>query len=149
MFFEWNQWRTQELCSEGTNEGFNQIFKECSCQEEFHLALNSSPLNLQGTLEMQDYADFHILSKYCPGDKMLEGPPITRENMDEGEGIDDLQRWYYIGGATGFATGFWMVCIALCVNRRVRHAFFHFMVSLENWVVGALVSVLCLYSVMM
>ncbi|KAM0013731.1 putative non-specific serine/threonine protein kinase [Helianthus debilis subsp. tardiflorus] len=74
------------------------------------------------------------LSKYCPGDKMLEGPPITHENMDEGEGIDDLQRWYYIGGATGFATGFWIVCIALCVNRRVRHAFFLFMVSLENWV---------------
>ncbi|KAM0013745.1 putative non-specific serine/threonine protein kinase [Helianthus debilis subsp. tardiflorus] len=74
------------------------------------------------------------LSKYCPGDKEIGGPPVTRENTDDGEGIDDLQRWYYIGGATGFATGFWMVCIALIVNRRGRHAFFHVMNSLENWV---------------
>ncbi|KAJ0806654.1 putative non-specific serine/threonine protein kinase [Helianthus annuus] len=74
------------------------------------------------------------LSKYCPGDKEIGGPPVTRENTDDGEGIDDLQRWYYIGGATGFVTGFWMVCIALIVNRRGRHAFFHVMNSLENWV---------------
>ncbi|KAJ0606086.1 putative non-specific serine/threonine protein kinase [Helianthus annuus] len=69
------------------------------------------------------------LSKYCPGDKELEGPPVARENMDDGE-----ERWFYIGGATGFASGFWMVCIALIVNRRGRHAFFHIMNSLENWV---------------
>ncbi|KAJ0606123.1 putative transferase [Helianthus annuus] len=74
------------------------------------------------------------LSKYCPGDKELEGPLVTRENMDDGEGIDDPQRWFYIGGATGFATGFWMVCVALLVNRRARHALFHFLNSLENWV---------------
>ncbi|KAJ0806656.1 putative transferase [Helianthus annuus] len=69
------------------------------------------------------------LPKYCPREKELEGPPVTSENMDDGEG-----RWFYIGGATGFVTGFWMVCIALIVNRRGRHAFFHFMNSLENWV---------------
>ncbi|KAF5820005.1 putative non-specific serine/threonine protein kinase [Helianthus annuus] len=74
------------------------------------------------------------LTKYCPVDKVLEGPPVSRESMEGGEGIDDLQRWYYIGGATGFASGFWMVCIALIVNRRGRHAFFHVMNSLENWV---------------
>ncbi|MFS7916237.1 putative non-specific serine/threonine protein kinase [Helianthus anomalus] len=53
------------------------------------------------------------LPKYCPGDKELEGPFVARENMDDGE-----ERWFYIGGATGFVTGFWMVCIALIVNRR-------------------------------
>ncbi|KAM0024920.1 putative non-specific serine/threonine protein kinase [Helianthus debilis subsp. tardiflorus] len=74
------------------------------------------------------------LPKYCPGDKVLEGPPVSRESMEGGEGIDDLQKWFYIGGATGFATGFWMVCIALIVNRRGRQAFFHLMHSLENWV---------------
>ncbi|KAJ0806650.1 putative non-specific serine/threonine protein kinase [Helianthus annuus] len=74
------------------------------------------------------------LTKYCPGDKVLEGPPASRESMEGGEGIDDLQRWFYIGGASGFVTGFWMVCIALIVNRRGRHAFFHVMNSLENWV---------------
>ncbi|KAJ0806671.1 putative non-specific serine/threonine protein kinase [Helianthus annuus] len=74
------------------------------------------------------------LSKYCPGDKELERPPATRENMDEGKDIDDLQRCFFIGGATGFVTGFWMVCIALIVYRRGRHAFFHVMNSLENWV---------------
>ncbi|KAJ0806678.1 putative non-specific serine/threonine protein kinase [Helianthus annuus] len=30
------------------------------------------------------------LSKYCPGDKELEGPPITRENVGDGEDADDL-----------------------------------------------------------
>ncbi|KAF5820014.1 putative transferase [Helianthus annuus] len=74
------------------------------------------------------------LPKYCPGDKVLEGPPVSRESMEGGEHIDDLQRWFYIGGACGFVTGFWMVCIALIVNRRGRHAFFHVMNSLENWV---------------
>ncbi|KAJ0606097.1 putative non-specific serine/threonine protein kinase [Helianthus annuus] len=74
------------------------------------------------------------LTKYCPGDKVLEGPPVSRESMEGGEGIDDLQRWFYIGGASGFVTGFWMVCIALIVNRRGRHAFFHVMNGLENWV---------------
>ncbi|KAJ0606088.1 putative non-specific serine/threonine protein kinase [Helianthus annuus] len=74
------------------------------------------------------------LTKYCPGDKVLEGPPVSRESMEGGEGIDDLQRWFYIGGASGFVTGFWMVCIALIVNLRGRHAFFHVMNSLENWV---------------
>ncbi|KAM0013743.1 putative non-specific serine/threonine protein kinase [Helianthus debilis subsp. tardiflorus] len=69
------------------------------------------------------------LPKYCPGDKELEGPTVASENMDDGE-----ERWFYIGGATGFVTGFWMVCIALIVNRRGRHAFFHVMNSLENWV---------------
>ncbi|KAJ0806652.1 putative non-specific serine/threonine protein kinase [Helianthus annuus] len=69
------------------------------------------------------------LPKYCPGDKELEGPTVARENMDDGE-----ERWFYIGGATGFVTGFWMACIALIVNRRGRHAFFHVMNSLENWV---------------
>ncbi|KAM0013725.1 putative leucine-rich repeat domain superfamily [Helianthus debilis subsp. tardiflorus] len=74
------------------------------------------------------------LSIYCPGDKELEGPPIISENKNDEEGTDDLQKWFYIGGAYGFSIGFWIVCIALLVYCRGRHAFFHIMDISENWV---------------
>ncbi|KAK1435258.1 hypothetical protein QVD17_01019 [Tagetes erecta] len=74
------------------------------------------------------------LSKYCPGDKEKEAPPAISEIEDDEEDIDDLQRWFYIGGATGFSIGFWLLCMALLVNRHGRHAFFHFLDNFEDWV---------------
>ncbi|KAK9072524.1 hypothetical protein SSX86_008958 [Deinandra increscens subsp. villosa] len=74
------------------------------------------------------------MSKYCPGDKELEVPPVIDKSEDDGQDIDDLQRWFYIGGATGFAMGFVIVCGALLVNRHGRHTFFHFLDVLEDWV---------------
>ncbi|XP_076948027.1 receptor-like protein EIX2 [Bidens hawaiensis] len=74
------------------------------------------------------------VSKYCPGDKELEVPPVTGESVDDGEDRDDLRIWVYIGAVTGFAIGFWIVCIALLVKPSGRRAFFHLMDSLENWV---------------
>ncbi|KAL8255508.1 hypothetical protein R6Q59_030575 [Mikania micrantha] len=53
---------------------------------------------------------------YCPRDKRIQAPTLGKSE-DDGEDIDDLKRWFYIGGATGFAIGFWMVCIALLVIR--------------------------------
>ncbi|KAI3823166.1 hypothetical protein L1987_04598 [Smallanthus sonchifolius] len=72
------------------------------------------------------------LTKYCPGDKELEASPFFDGSEGGGEGIVDLQRWFYIGGATGFATGFWIACGALLVNRRGRNFFFHFLDSLKD-----------------
>ncbi|KAK1435250.1 hypothetical protein QVD17_01011 [Tagetes erecta] len=74
------------------------------------------------------------LSKYCPGDKEKEAPPAISEIEDDEEDIDDLQRWFYIGGAAGFSIGFWLLCMALLVNRHGRHAFFHFLDNFEDWV---------------
>ncbi|PWA34516.1 leucine-rich repeat domain, L domain-like protein [Artemisia annua] len=66
--------------------------------------------------------------KKCPGDEDLGVPPVVKSESDE------LQRWFYVGGATGFATGFWIVCSALLLNRRGRRAFFHFHDSVKDWV---------------
>ncbi|KAI7739013.1 hypothetical protein M8C21_030546, partial [Ambrosia artemisiifolia] len=65
------------------------------------------------------------LTKYCPGDKGLEISHVVGHSRGGNEGMDELERWYYIGGVTGFATGFWIACGTLLVNRRV---------SLKAWV---------------
>ncbi|XP_076891981.1 receptor-like protein EIX2 [Bidens hawaiensis] len=74
------------------------------------------------------------LTKYCPGDEGLEVPHVVAESEDDGKGTDYLQKWFYIGGAAGFPTVFWIVCGTLLLNRRARYAFFHFLKSLENMV---------------
>ncbi|GJT11292.1 leucine-rich repeat-containing protein [Tanacetum coccineum] len=66
-------------------------------------------------------------------DEDLGVPPVGESDGD-GESTDELQRWFYIGGATGFATAFWIACSALLFNRRLRHAFFHFHNCLKDWV---------------
>ncbi|KAL7595872.1 hypothetical protein Lser_V15G29010 [Lactuca serriola] len=65
------------------------------------------------------------LNKKCPDDEDLKVPPVVGESVGDGEGGDEIWGWFYIGGGTGFATGFWIACGALLVNRRGRHAFFH------------------------
>ncbi|PWA63027.1 leucine-rich repeat domain, L domain-like protein [Artemisia annua] len=70
------------------------------------------------------------LPKKCPGDEELEEPHSIGKSEGEEEGID---RWFYIGGASGFATGFWIVFSAILLNRRVRHALFRFHDSLKDW----------------
>nr|GEW46624.1 hypothetical protein [Tanacetum cinerariifolium] len=69
----------------------------------------------------------------CSGDEDLGVPPVSESDGD-GESTDELQRWFYIGGATGFATAFWIACSALLFNRRLRHAFFYFHNCLKDWV---------------
>ncbi|KAK9072500.1 hypothetical protein SSX86_008934 [Deinandra increscens subsp. villosa] len=71
------------------------------------------------------------LIKHCPGD---EEPPLVGQSEAEGEGIDELERWFYIGGTIGFSIGFWTICSGLLLYRRGRHAFFHYMNRLEDWV---------------
>nr|GEX46761.1 leucine-rich repeat domain, L domain-like protein [Tanacetum cinerariifolium] len=72
------------------------------------------------------------LPNNCRGDEGLELPPVIGEI--EGPGIDELLKWFYIGAGTGFATAFWIVCGALFLNRRLRHAFFHIHDSVKDWV---------------
>ncbi|PWA92213.1 Leucine-rich repeat-containing protein [Artemisia annua] len=74
------------------------------------------------------------LTKYCPGDKELEVTPVVGESKSNGETIDELKRWFYIGGAAGFVTAFWIVFGTLLLNRRARHAFFECQDSLKDWV---------------
>ncbi|GJW09678.1 leucine-rich repeat-containing protein [Tanacetum coccineum] len=73
------------------------------------------------------------LPKKCTGDEDLGVPPVGESDGD-GESTNELQRWFYIGEASGFATGFWIVCSALLLNRRGRHAFFQFHDCLKDWV---------------
>ncbi|PWA93232.1 leucine-rich repeat domain, L domain-like protein [Artemisia annua] len=67
-------------------------------------------------------------AKKCLEDEDQGVPPVG-DSKGDAEGTGELQRWFYIGGATGFATGFWIVCGALLLNRRGRHAFFNFMIA--------------------
>ncbi|GKA19109.1 leucine-rich repeat-containing protein [Tanacetum coccineum] len=72
------------------------------------------------------------LHNKCSGDEDLGVPPVGESDGDV-ESTDELQRWFYIGGATGFSTAFWIACSALLLNRRLRHAFFHFHNCLKDW----------------
>ncbi|KAL7597474.1 hypothetical protein Lser_V15G29313 [Lactuca serriola] len=72
------------------------------------------------------------LTKKCPGDE--ESGIQHSIGESEGEGIDELQGWFYIGGAIGFITGFCIACGALLLNGRGRFAFFMFLDSFEDWV---------------
>ncbi|KAJ0805899.1 putative leucine-rich repeat domain superfamily [Helianthus annuus] len=74
------------------------------------------------------------LTNYFREDKELKAPTFVDQNEGGGEGIDELERWFYIGGATGFVVGFWITCGALLVNRRGRKAFFDFYDSFNDWV---------------
>ncbi|GJU22496.1 hypothetical protein Tco_1155838 [Tanacetum coccineum] len=71
--------------------------------------------------------------KKCLEDEDQGVPPVGDIEGD-GKSTNELWRWFYIGGATGFATAFWIACSALLLNRRLRHAFFHFHTCLTDWV---------------
>ncbi|KAL7596571.1 hypothetical protein Lser_V15G29204 [Lactuca serriola] len=66
--------------------------------------------------------------------KKSQVPLVFGKNVGDGEDIDELDRWFYIGGATGFATGFWIACGILLVHRHGRHAFFQFYDRIKDWV---------------
>ncbi|GJZ26906.1 leucine-rich repeat-containing protein, partial [Tanacetum coccineum] len=63
-----------------------------------------------------------------------EGVPHDVKSGRDGYSTDELQRWFYVGGATGFVTGFWIVCSVLLLNRQGRREFFHFHDSVKDWV---------------
>ncbi|KAL7595956.1 hypothetical protein Lser_V15G29336 [Lactuca serriola] len=74
------------------------------------------------------------LTKKCPGDEELGIQHIIGESEGDGEGVDELDVWFYIGGAIGFTIGFWIACGAFLLNRRGRFSFFMFLDSFEDWV---------------
>ncbi|GKA32892.1 leucine-rich repeat domain, L domain-like protein [Tanacetum coccineum] len=49
-------------------------------------------------------------TKKCLGDEYL-GVPHVVKSESEGYSTDETQRWFYLGGATGFATGFCIIVI--------------------------------------
>ncbi|KAD5508780.1 hypothetical protein E3N88_16483 [Mikania micrantha] len=74
------------------------------------------------------------ITKNCVGDKESKVQPTLDENEGDGEDIDELQRWYYIGGGIGFVTGFCVACGTLILSHHMRHAFFHFLNFLKDWI---------------
>ncbi|GKC91880.1 leucine-rich repeat-containing protein, partial [Tanacetum coccineum] len=74
------------------------------------------------------------VTKSCSEDEELEASPTNGESDGDGDDNDELWNWFYIGGGTGFATSFWIACIALFLNRDLRHAFYHLQDSLKSWV---------------
>ncbi|GKE40229.1 leucine-rich repeat domain, L domain-like protein [Tanacetum coccineum] len=44
-------------------------------------------------------------TKKCPEDEYLGVPHVVKSGSDV-YSTDELQRWFYVGGATGFSTGF-------------------------------------------
>ncbi|CAH1452735.1 unnamed protein product [Lactuca virosa] len=74
------------------------------------------------------------LTKKCPGDEETESTSVVGKSESDGEDIYELERWFFIGGATGFATGFWIACGTLLLNCRVRHALFLFLDCFKDWV---------------
>ncbi|KAL7595058.1 hypothetical protein Lser_V15G28995 [Lactuca serriola] len=75
------------------------------------------------------------LTKKCPGDEESEATSVIGKSEGDGEDTDDeVERWFVIGGGMGFATGFWMACGTLLLNRRARRAFFQFYDSFKDWV---------------
>ncbi|KAL7594340.1 hypothetical protein Lser_V15G28707 [Lactuca serriola] len=74
------------------------------------------------------------LTKKCPGDEEPEAPPLIGKGEGDEEDIDEVERWFYIGGGTGFVTGFWIACSVLLLNQQERHAFFRFYDNVKDWV---------------
>ncbi|CAH1452546.1 unnamed protein product [Lactuca virosa] len=68
------------------------------------------------------------------GDERSKVPLVIGESEGDGEDVDELHIWFYVGGGIGFVTGFWIACGGLLLNRRGRHAFFHFYDSFRDWV---------------
>ncbi|KAJ9536078.1 hypothetical protein OSB04_un000763 [Centaurea solstitialis] len=66
------------------------------------------------------------ISKNCPGDEFHI--LFTEKSAFE------LERWFYIGGGIGFATGFWIACGALLLNHHGRRTFFLFVDFVKDWV---------------
>nr|GEX48388.1 leucine-rich repeat-containing protein [Tanacetum cinerariifolium] len=69
----------------------------------------------------------------CLENEYLGVPHVIKSGSD-GYRTDELERWFYVGGATGFATGFCIVCSVLLINRKGRRVFFHFHDSVQDWV---------------
>ncbi|XP_042752039.1 receptor-like protein EIX1 [Lactuca sativa] len=74
------------------------------------------------------------LTKKCPGNEESEVQSVVGKSEGDGEEIDELEIWFYICGASGFVTGFWIACGTLLVSRRGRCSFFHFYDSFTDWV---------------
>nr|XP_043630192.1 LRR receptor-like serine/threonine-protein kinase FLS2 [Erigeron canadensis] len=76
------------------------------------------------------------LPKSCTTDEGFQVPSTIGEREGNGDEADkdELDRWFYIGGAIGFAFGFWIVCITLLVISRGRRTFFDFLDTLEDWI---------------
>ena len=94
--------------------------------------------NLSGRIPSSTQLQSFESSRYN-GNVGLCGPPITNncseneevevphnpvEYENNAEEIEQLRRWFYIGGGTGFVVGFWVACGALLVKPLWKTCFF-------------------------
>ncbi|XP_042751720.1 receptor-like protein EIX2 [Lactuca sativa] len=113
------------------------------CQMTFLGYLNVSSNNLSGRIPSSTQLQSFQPSSY-DGNAGLCGPPLFRKCTGDEESQvpsvvcksegDEDWRWFYISGAAGFVTGFWIACGTLLLNHRGRRAFFHFYDSFRDWV---------------
>ncbi|KAJ0806625.1 putative transferase [Helianthus annuus] len=66
------------------------------------------------------------LTKYCPGDKELEVAPFVYGS--EGEGEDDIQIWFYIGGVVALQLDFGLHAVLYLSIRVGGKLFFAFLI---------------------
>ncbi|KAJ9553368.1 hypothetical protein OSB04_017413 [Centaurea solstitialis] len=121
---------------------FLKLLRRChtiTCLGEFHLAPNSSPLNLQGTLEMRNYVDFPLLKVVSEMKYHLLYPKVkvvrkTQTNFKDEFAPVQKNSWLRPGGGTGFAIGFCIACGTSFINRHGRHTSFPFVDFMKDWV---------------
>ncbi|KAL4591379.1 hypothetical protein LXL04_004341 [Taraxacum kok-saghyz] len=74
------------------------------------------------------------VNKICSGDEDPRVPHVIGKSEGDVEDIDELWVWFFVGGGSGFVTGFCIACGTLLVNRRGRRAFYNFYDSFRDWV---------------
>nr|KAJ0199216.1 hypothetical protein LSAT_V11C600315010 [Lactuca sativa] len=131
---------TLDLSRNNFSGGIPSSMSQMSLLNDLDLSYNNLSGRIPSSTQLQSFPPSRYvgnrglcgppLNKKCPGDEESESPPIIGKSEGDGEEWG----WFYIGGGMGFATGFWIACGALLVNRRGRRAFFHFFDSFKDWV---------------
>ncbi|XP_014503378.1 LRR receptor-like serine/threonine-protein kinase GSO1 [Vigna radiata var. radiata] len=101
--------------------------------------LNLSFNNLTGKIPSGTQLQGFSTLSYMGNDDLC-GPPLTKicfqddkhkdtEPVDEHRNQSEFLPWFYIGMESGFVTGFLGVCCAIIFNKKLRHAFFKFLMT--------------------
>ncbi|KAL4591388.1 hypothetical protein LXL04_004350 [Taraxacum kok-saghyz] len=117
---------------------------EISSLSVLNLSYNSLSGRIPSGTQLQGFDDSHYtgnpglcglpVNKICSGDEDPQGPPAIGKSKGDVEDIDELWVWFFVGGGSGFVTGFWIACGTLLFNRLGRRAFYNFYDIFRDWV---------------
>ncbi|KAK7377138.1 hypothetical protein VNO80_02558 [Phaseolus coccineus] len=104
--------------------------------------LNLSFNNLRGKIPSGTQLQGFTILSYT-GNRDLCGSPLATmcfqddkhkgtEVVDEDGNQSEFWPWFYIGIESGFVTSFLVVCCAIFLNRKLRHAYFKFLYDLRD-----------------